>query len=364
LIRVAVDGRALFDGSEHRGLGTYVRRVLTGLAATPDITPVALVPASTPLPDGVGRVAVRRFLPRRLSTFEHDLVLPWDLARAKADVVHSPAQHPPRRSAAPWVQTLHDVTPLVFEHPLLAADARRWRRIGPRMRDAAAVIADSRFSADQGVRFFGLDPGKIHVVHLGVDAGFRPPASRVEPETPYFLFVGAWGPHKGLPEAVDAIGRLADAGCPHRLAVAGFGDAWMSAHVEEASRLGSRPERVDVLGYVEDLVRLYQQATALLMTSRAEGFGLPAAEAMACGTPVIAFANTSIVEVVADGGILVPDGDVAALVAAARSLVDDQGAWEMWSERARARGATFSWEKTVAGHAEILRAVAETPVRS
>jgi glycosyltransferase involved in cell wall biosynthesis len=85
---------------------------------------------------------------------------------------------------------------------------------------------------------------------------------------------------------------------------------------------------------------------------------------MACGTPVIAFGNTSIVEVVADGGILVPDGDIAALVTAARSLVDDGGVWEEWSERARVRGATFSWEKTVAAHADILRAVAETTVRS
>jgi glycosyltransferase involved in cell wall biosynthesis len=100
------------------------------------------------------------------------------------------------------------------------------------------------------------------------------------------------------------------------------------------------------------------------MTSRAEGFGLPAVEAMACGTPVIAFANSSLVEVVGEGGILVDDGSVAAVVDAARSLIDDPGAWIDWADRARRRGAAFSWDRTVAQHAEIFRAVAQRTARS
>jgi glycosyltransferase involved in cell wall biosynthesis len=196
-----------------------------------------------------------------------------------------------------------------------------------------------------------------------VGPDFHPaPASgqfgRERTDPPYLLCVGAWGPYKGHAEALDVISRLAALGYPHRLKIAGPQDPWMQAHLESAVASSQRADRVDILGYVAQLPELYRGAEALLMTSRHEGFGLPAVEAMACGTPVVAFANSSLVEVVGDGGTLVPDGDVEAVVAAVRPLLDHAEARARESRRALQRASAFDWRRSAAAHAAVLRDVA------
>jgi glycosyltransferase involved in cell wall biosynthesis len=359
---LAVDGYALSDGSQFRGIGTYLHHLLGGLADRGDMTVRLLATPAAAVPAGVEVVELRRRAPSRVASLEHDLLLPRDLRRAGADVVHSPAQHPPRRSPAPFVQTLHDVTPLTHPHPVMAADRRRWLRLAPRVRRAAAVVADSRFSADEAIRHLDLDPSRVEVIHLGVDPALFHPAAAPEhhDDRPYVLHVGSWGPHKGYREAVAVISRLADAGLPHRLVFAGRQDEAMLAHVREAVATGSRPERVEIAGYVDDLPALYRGAAVLLVSSRCEGFGLPAVEAMASGTPVVAFANSSLVEVVGDGGTLVPDGDLDALTVAVRRLLDDAGARADESLRAFERSQAFRWDTAVDAYAEVFGTVARS----
>ncbi len=88
----------------------------------------------------------------------------------------------------------------------------------------------------------------------------------------------------------------------------------MESQIRAVVAASPRPDRVEVAGYVDDLAATYRRATALVMTSRCEGFGLPTLEAMACGTPVVSFSNSSLREVVGDGGVLVEDGDIAGMV--------------------------------------------------
>jgi glycosyltransferase involved in cell wall biosynthesis len=256
------------------------------------------------------------------------------------------------------VHTLHDLIPLTWPHPLLARDRRRWNRIAPRLRRAAAVVAVSRFSADEGIRHLGLDSRRMHVIPNGVDPSVFHPGETTHGRTPYLLHVAAWGPHKGFAEALLVMAQLAARGFPHRLVMAGPQDPWMLAQVRRVVAAGPCPERVDIAGYVDDMPALYRGATALLMTSRCEGFGLPALEAMASGTPVVAFANSSLPEVVGDGGVLVPDGDIDTMVTAVQRLVGDARAWGELAERGVAQAARFRWEDTVDAYAELLRSVA------
>ncbi len=353
MLTVLIDGYSLADGSQHRGIGTYLRELIRGLAAGPIIEPVILArPGTEALP--VPTIAVKRAWPGRLASLEHDLRLPGDLRRAHADVVHSPALHPPRSSPVPWVQTLHDLTPLTFRDQRLAASRKAWQRRGPRLRRAAAVICNSRATADTAAREMGLETSRLHVIHLGVEARFHPDGPAASLGRPYLLLVAGWGPHKGFAEAMAVVAAVAEAGHPHRLVIAGWQDDWMMARVDEAVAASPRPDRVDVVGYLDDLPALYRGAIVLLMTSRAEGFGLPAVEAMACGTPVVAFANSSLPEVVGPGGVLVPDGDVAAMIAAARHLIEDPAAHREQSERGLARAAAFDWRRAVDAHAEVF----------
>jgi glycosyltransferase involved in cell wall biosynthesis len=357
MVRIVVDGRALTDASAYRGIGTYLRNIVAGLAAEPDVAVSVLSTRADAVPDGASTCGVARHAPGRFAVVEHDLLLPWDLRRCAGDVVHSPAMDPPRRSSRPWVQTLHDLVPLMSDND--DRSTTRWRRRLPRLHGAAAVIAVSRWVADTAVDLLGLDPATVHVVPHGVSPAFRPAAERERSE-PYVLFVGEYDARKRHDVAFEAIGRLAARGLPHRLVVVGRIAPWFAGTLQALVAASPAPERIELRGYVDEreLVRLYQQADALLVTSTAEGFGFPALESMACGTPVVGFRNSATAEVVGDAGFLVDDGDVEALVDGLDAVV--AGVTRAVSLRAAAieRAAQFTWSASVARHRAVFESVA------
>jgi glycosyltransferase involved in cell wall biosynthesis len=356
--KVLVDAWHLSGDSAYRGIGTYLRNLLAHLGPRDDLAVSALTVAPTLLPPGIEPVRISRRAPGRFARREHELRLPRDLRRVAADVVHSPAQDPPKRCRVPYVQTLFDMTPLVVTEPALADERERLLRLAGAYRAAAAVIAISQHSAEKGIELLGLDPSRVHVVHLGVDARFRPPVAREPGGRPYVLYVGEYGAHKGFAEAFRVVAALAERGHPHSLKMVGRIAPWHSATIGGLRDAAPRADLVELLGFVDDTVALYQQADALIVTSRQEGFGLPVVEAMACGTPVIAFANSSLIEVVGDGGVLIPDGDVDAMAAAASELLGAPEKWQEASAKAQRRAASFNWGTTASRHADIYRSVA------
>jgi glycosyltransferase involved in cell wall biosynthesis len=355
---VLIDASALGDDSAYRGIGTYVRSLLTGLAWRNSLSVRALRREQTQLPAGIGAVRLNRAAPGRWRNLEHEALLPLDLLRASPQVFHSPALDPPAWCRVPWVQTLHDVIPLVFETPDLAAERRRWLRHAERYRRADRVIAVSKNTADHAVTVLGLDPSRVEVIPHGVSPAFEPARDLDAADPPYLLCVGEYSERKGYSEAFEVIGELARLGRQHRLHVAGRIAPWHRPKLDQLLAGASAPDRIDLLGFVPDLVSEYQHAALLIMTSRYEGFGFPVLEAMACGIPVVAFSNSSITEVVGDAGILVPDGDVPAMVSAVRAVLDDPVRRSELSLRGLQRVRDFSWERSVSQHAELYEEVA------
>jgi glycosyltransferase involved in cell wall biosynthesis len=253
---------------------------------------------------------------------------------------------------------LHDLIPLVVAAPAFAPDARRWRRIGERLTRAAGIVTNSRATAADAVKQLGVDPDRVHVAHLGVGPSFRPAATPVRADPPTLLYVGEYGPHKGFAEAFAVLDGLADAGLPHHLEMVGLVAPWHEAEVAALRAASSHPDRIHLAGYVDDVVEAYRRADALIVTSRYEGFCLPAVEAMACGTPVVAFSNSALPEVVGDAGILVPDGDVRGMVAELRALLTDDRARDERTQRGIERAGRFTWDRCAAIHAEVLRGAA------
>ncbi len=360
---VLVDAQSLTSVASGSGTGTYVRNVLGALAADHgELTLSALCGPGASLPSGVKSVEVRRLSQRpRALVMENAVRLPLEVQihRGAGSVFHNPSFHAPLGVRGPWVQTLLDVIPLVFDSPDLAALRERWKRFGPRYRQADAVIAISQHAADEGVRLLGIDPAKVTVALLGVDPMYTPGEVRGESsERPYLLVVSEYSARKGFAEAFAIMDDLVDAGYPHRLVVAGRIHSW-GAQELEALRVSARhPDRIEVRGFVPSLVELYRGASALLMTSRYEGFGLPPLEAMACGVPVVAFSNSSVTEVVEGGGLLVTDGDVAAMLSDVRQVLKTASLAAELSERGVAHARTFTWERCAAVHAEVYRSVA------
>ncbi|MDQ1392644.1 MAG: hypothetical protein QOF30_1621, partial [Acidimicrobiaceae bacterium] len=350
---VLIDASALSSVAATSGIGTYVRNLLAALAADPShgLTINALVTPEVTLDTRIGRRTIHRRIKTRArgEVIEHAVRVPIDARRWRrnGEVFHTPGFHAPWGIQSPSVQTLLDLIPLAVDEPDLVHLRKRWQRFGPRYRNADAVIAISRHAADEGIRLLGLDPARVHVVHLGVDPMFTTrapsPGSDTPDQRPYLLMVAAYSRRKGFAEAFAVVSALADAGYPHTLKVVGQVHDFARHELDRLLNGAGRPERIELLGFVADLPALYRQADVVVVTSRYEGFGLPAVEAMACGAPVVAFANSAISEVVTGGGVLVDDGDVDAMVKAVRTLLDSTDAAEHWRHRGLERAAQFTW---------------------
>ena len=358
MTRVLIDGRALSDDSAFRGIGTYVRGLLSGLGRQPGLEVAVLATADADLPPGVTWVPIRRRAPGRFRYQEHELLLPRDLRRWRADLVHSPSLHPPRRSPAPLVQTLHDAFPLTLGTATTRNERVGLRRLQERCRQAAGIVAISNFVAGQASDVIGVARERVRVIHHGVGDQFRPTRG-APPAAPYIFMVGEYDPRKAHDVAFDVIAQLAARGPALPLKVAGRIAPWYAERMSALVAAAPRPDLIEMLGYVsdEELVRLYQGATAVLVTSKGEGFGFPAVEAMACGTPVVAFDNSATREVVGDSAILVPDGNTAGLVDGLARIVNDPLVRQDYSTRGIRCAQQFTWDECARRHADLYRSL-------
>lgn len=235
----------------------------------------------------------------------------------------------------PVVATVHHAV----HHPdaatykgLLRTIYHRWwiapneRRV---LNRAQTRVAVSRFVKDSTRNTLLGVP--VHIVYNGVDVQrFYPGRSLRRACEPFrLLFVGGWKPLKGVSLLAPILRQL---GSRFVLYYTGGLDA-----EKDKNSMPSNMIDIGRLSGDEAVVSAMQSADALLFPSRSEGFGLVAAEAMACGLPVIASRSASLVEVVADGktGILCNPDDVNSFVEAARNLANNDELYEQIADNAR-----------------------------
>jgi len=238
--------------------------------------------------------------------------------------------------------------------------ARRWME-RPALRRASALVSLSEATRQEFTRHYGIQPERIILTPPSIDTTrFAPPhpaavsalRQRLGLEgRRVLLHVGFSTPRKGLEYLVAALPALPPEA---RLVLVG---TWEPGYREKVrATAGAAWERVLEAGSVPDaeMPLYFALADALTLPSLLEGFGLPALEAMACGTPVIATTAGALPEVVGACGILVPPRDTPALVTAIRALLEDEPRRARLSRCARERACTaFSPEQE---YATIMRA--------
>lgn len=288
--------------------------------------------------------------------------------RGALDVVHAPSVAVPPRGRYRLVVTVHDAAPLV--HPETYPRRGRWfhrRGIAAAARRADLVITVSRAAADEIDEHTDISPDRVRVVPNGVDpteASDEDVASARDAfgldDRPYVLWLGTLEPRKNVGVLVEAFARwVAMHDVPHLLVLAGPA-GWLEdgqGVLGPARRLG---ERVRMIGRVGDdhLGGLYRGAELFALPSRHEGFGIPALEAMAQGTPVVCSDIAALREVAGDGARLVAPDDPDAWAAMLDDLSHDEDGRAALAALGRRRASEFSWERcareTVAVYREAL----------
>lgn len=250
----------------------------------------------------------------------------------------------------PLVVTVHDLVSHLFPDTMT-----RWSRLYERatlqrvLDTADLIVAPSRDTANDLESLMGIRADRIRVVWNGVENVFfgPSPTTREVPE-PYVLFVGTPEPRKNLPRLIAAMDTLRTRGFPHRVVVAG-GGGWggvnlTSAHVQNLGRVSD-----------ERLHALYAHASCLALPSLHEGFGLPAVEAMAAGTPVVTSTRGALPEVTGSAAVLVDPYDSGAIAVGIERAISERA---VLISAGRARAEQFKWSTTAARMAAIYMELA------
>jgi glycosyltransferase involved in cell wall biosynthesis len=293
-------------------------------------------------------------LPRRAVELVEQGLLPLELRRLGVAAHHSLSLYrTPLVSRPPVVVTMHDVVPLQWPSLYLRTGLVH-RTLYRAVRRAAAVLCTSEAARDDLLRHLEVDPGRVFVVPEAADERFRPtdPSAvrrRLGLRGPYLLYVGGLvhrDPRKDLEGLIDAFADWSAAAArPETLVLAGeVGPAGRELELR-ARRLRAKAV---LAGFVPDaeLPALYSGASCFVTASRYEGFGLPALEAIACGTPVVGYDAGAMAETAGPGGLLVAPADGTELMRAAGRVCDETALAERLSAEGRRHAARFSWRRT------------------
>jgi glycosyltransferase involved in cell wall biosynthesis len=349
---IGVDLRALVGTPT--GIGYYTRSLLKALAGLDRFRLVGMAHAEPVFADELRSAGLEIEVRKAISgVVWQQTTVPRRLSRGDIDLFWSPILTLPLVLPVPAVTTVHDLTPLLHpETHRLKVKLSILPFLARTLSKAAGVIADSQATATDLERYFPDCAPRLRVIYPGVDPIFKPADSEQIQQTResldcpagYLLYSGTLEPRKNLSLLLDAWeqARLTDSAVPPLIlsGPAGWADQGLFKQLKRLEPLGAR-----WLGRLERsrLVEVMQAASWFVYPSLYEGFGLPVAEAMACGIPPIVSNVSSLPEVVGDCGFQVDPTDVADLANLLAALPTDPAERRAASEAARTQAQRFSW---------------------
>jgi glycosyltransferase involved in cell wall biosynthesis/GT2 family glycosyltransferase len=345
-------------GRQRTGDETVATGLLTAIAARTDLDfqVLAYVRDVAKVPEAITESGVVRPVAVDIgSNYRRVAVsLPARLRADRPALFHGNYVLPPGLPC-PGVVTVHDSSYRFAAELMPKADALAFGRIVPwSMRRAARVVTVSEHARLDVLKSLpALDPAKVIAIPNGVSAAYAPDptaADRVRAahglEPGYVLFIGALQPRKNLLRLLEAYARVRDTrGAMPPLVLVGNTKQDHDELAERITKLGLA-DVVHRVGYVEGeaaLRDLYAAAGVFAFPSLYEGFGLPIAEAMACGTPVLAADATALPEVAGGAAVLVDPLSVSAIATGLATLLDDESVRERCRTAGLVRAAELTW---------------------
>ena len=364
-VRLGVDGRELRPGVR-TGIRRYVTEVLRA-ASRAGWPCVVYGDGSTVVDETLPGVATR-VLAGRLTQVWDQVRLPRALREDGATVFLSPYYKGPLAAPCPVVLTIHDLFFIGYpgrRRRLHDATLIRLARLYARR--AAAIVTDSEHSRREIAARLGIDPARVTVIPVALGPEFTAPAPPVRVRdgiaSSCILYVGNFRPHKNLPRLLAAYAALPAAlRAAHALVLAG-GDRAGRPLLEARARELGVADRVVFAGLVadRDLPGLYAGATVAVLPSLEEGFGLPALEAMACGTPVVVSNRGALPELVADAGLVADAARPEEIAGALARVLADGGLRAELRRRGLERASLYTADRTAGRVLELLARVAGSP---
>ena len=234
-------------------------------------------------------------------------------------------------------------------------------------RECARIIVISEFTKKEVIKYLCIPKEKIRVINCGIsqellqkevsDDQKQEVLRKFKITGEYLLYVGTLEPRKNIGGLIDAYEKLQKelSDCP-KLVLAGK-KGWMYEEIYDKIKNYDLEEQVIITGYLteEEKVVLMQEAKVFLFPSSYEGFGIPPAEAMACGVPVVVSKKASLPEVVGDGGLLIHPEDTREIADAVKKLLTNKNDYEDMVKKAKEQAARFTWKKAADGLRSVYR---------
>lgn len=280
--------------------------------------------------------------------------LPSIYNRLQAKLLFSPVPEAPLWSGCRSIVMVHDLIPLRFPRrfsPLTLYTRSMVPRILNRVEH---IVVNSEATARDIVDFFSVPAQRITPIPLAYDAShFR---WLNLPTQNYFLYLGRLDPYKNVQRLIAAFAQLGHRYPDYQLYLAGPPDQRYLPLLQKSMVEFEVTARVKFLHYVSyaELPRLLNQAMALVFPTLWEGFGLPALEAMACGTPVITSNLASLPEVTGGAALLIDPYKVQEIATAMEQIIIDRRLWSDLRSAGLKQASQFSWVKTGQETARVL----------
>jgi glycosyltransferase involved in cell wall biosynthesis len=281
----------------------------------------------------------------------------------RPDVFFAPAYTAPLAIRSPLVVTVHDLSFQAHPEWFSWREGMRRRMITrAAARAAAAVLTDSRFSAEEIQTYHGIPAARIQVIPLGIAPPVAVSAAGAvaAAREPLVLYVGSIFNRRRLPDLVEAFAGLTRRHPQARLLVIGENRTFPRQDLDGIVAGWGVSDRVSIRRYVSDqeLAEAYGTASVFAFLSEYEGFGLTPLEALACGIPAVVVDTPVAREVCQEAAVFVGSGDIAGITAALDDLLTNDTRRVAQLDAARRVLAQYSWPEAARATLQAIEGVA------